>query len=169
MSYGDWQVPARMRWVWGMLTALLLLAFAALSLAALIATFDGNGYALIVLALALGAALVSGRACARIANAALRIDAEEIVIAGPLRTTHVLARHADAFAVELRPTVLGTQPTIVLRSDGYRSTPVWIFTRFTSSNAVQDTVTKLRATVDELNEALASVKGGGMPAPVTTA
>lgn len=164
MSYGDWLVPARTRWVWGMLTAMLLLACAGLAIAALIAALDGNGYALIVLALALAAASVNGRASARITRAALRIDADEIVIVGPLRTIHVLTRHADGFAPELRPTALGNQPTIVLRSDGYRSTPLWLFTRYTSASGTEDAVKELQAIAQELNEALAKAKGARAPA-----
>ena len=168
MNYGDWRVPARTRWAWGLLTAMALLAFAGLSIAALIAASGSNGYALIVLAIALVAAFVNGRASARIATAALRIDPDEIVVVGPLRTTHVLIRHADGFAAELRPTALGNQPTIVLRSDGFRSTPVWLFTRYTSAGGTEEAITELRATAEELNEALAKAKSAGAPASVTT-
>jgi len=74
VSYGDWAISARKRWLWGLLTASILLALVALAIAALIATVGGNGYALVVLALALAGAYLSGRACARIPNVALRID-----------------------------------------------------------------------------------------------
>jgi len=95
-------ISARKRWLWGLLTASILLALVALAIAALIATVGGNGYALVVLALALAGAYLSGRACARIPNVALRIDPEQVTVVGALRTLHVLTRHAEAFVPEVR-------------------------------------------------------------------
>jgi len=166
VSYGDWAISARKRWLWGLLTALILFALVALAIAALIATVDGNGYALVVLALALAGAYLSGRACARIPNVALRIDPEQITVTGPLRTFHVLARHADAFVAEVRPTVLGSQPTIVLRHDTYRSIPVWVFARFASTTRTEDALSELTQTVGELNDALRNAKGEATPSSI---
>jgi len=167
VSYGDWAIPARKRWLWGLLTALILLALAALAIAALIATVDGNGYALVVLALALAGAYLSGRACARIPNVALRIDPEQVTVIGPLRTFHVLTRHAEAFVPEVRPSLIGPQPTIVLRHDAYRSIPLWMFAHFASSTRTEDAVSELAQTAGELNDALRDARGEATPASVS--
>jgi hypothetical protein len=166
VSYGDWAISARKRWLWGLLTASILLALVALAIAALIATVDGNGYALVVLALALAGAYLSGRACARIPNVALRIDPEQVSVIGPLRTLHVLTRHAEAFVPEVRPTVIGSQPTIVLRHDAYRSIPLWMFARFASSTRTEDAVSELAQTAGELNDALRNAKGEVTPSSI---
>lgn len=167
MSYGDWAISARKRWLWGLLTALIFLAATALAIAALIATVGGNGYALVVLAVALAGVYVSGRASARIPNVALRVDPEQITVTGPLRTLHVLTRHAEAFVPEVRPTLIGGQPTIVLRHDAYRSIPLWMFARFAGSAGIEDAVGELVRTATELNDALGNAKGEGTPASVS--
>jgi hypothetical protein len=168
VSYGDWHVRDRTRWLWGLLTAILLLALAALAVAAFIATIDGNGYALVVLMLALAGAYLSGRACARLPNVALSIDAEQVTITGPIRTSRILIRHVDGFTAELRPSLLGSQPTIVLRHDGYRSVPLWLFTRYGSAARAGELVHELSRTVEELDEALAKAQAAGTPSSIST-
>jgi len=158
MSYGEWRVSSRLRWSWGLLTAMCLLALAALCVAALIATIGGSAYALIVFALALAFAYLSGRACARIPAVAVTISAEEIVIVGPLRTVHVLTHHAERFVPELRPSLLGMQPTVALRYDGYRSTSLWLFTRYGSSARSDQLISELTPLTEELNGALDKAK-----------
>ncbi len=167
MSYGDWAISARKRWLWGLVTALILLALAALAIAAMIATVDGNGYSLVVLALALAGAYLSGRACARMPNVALRIDPEQVTVTGPLRTLHVLTRHAETFVPEVRPTAIGSQPTIVLRYDAYRSIPLWMFARFVSSARIEDALSELTQTAGELNDALRNAKGEAVPSSIS--
>lgn len=167
MSYGDWTISARKRWLWGLFSALALLALAALAIAALIATIDGNGFALIVLALSLAGAYLCGRACARIPSVSLRIDPEQVTIVGPLRTIHVLAHHAEMFCTELRPTLFGNQPTIVLRYDTYRSIPLWLFTAFSSAARADEQATELNQRAEALNETLAKAKTGTTPSSIS--
>ena len=95
-----------------------------------------------------------------------RIDPEQVTVVGALRTLHVLTRHAEAFVPEVRPTVIGSQPTIVLRHDAYRSIPLWMFARFASSTRTEDAVSELTQTVGELNNALRNAKGEATPSSI---
>jgi hypothetical protein len=158
-------VSAGVRWAWGIFTALLMLALGALSVLALIATIGGNAYALVALAIAAPLAYLAGRACSRVANAAVTIDGEQIVVVGPLRTVRVLTHHAEAFVAEVRPSFGSGQPTIALRYDRYRSVGLWLFNRYGSSTRFEALVAELSPRVDELNEALERAKQATGPAP----
>lgn len=164
MSYGEWRVSTGVRWFWGIFTALLMIALGALSVIALIAMIAGNVFALIVLAIAAPLAYLAARACSRVSSASVSIDAEEIVIVGPLRTVHVLIRHAESFAAEVRPGFGSGQPTIALRYDGYRSVGLWLFNRYGSSTRFERLVEELAPRTAELNEALEQAKQAGAPA-----
>jgi len=170
VSYGEWHVAPAARWIWGVLTALLLIVLVAIGVVALIGAIDGNGFALVVFVLAVPFAYWSGRACSRVPTASLTIGAEEIVVVGPLRTTRVLTGHADAFVAELRPSVTGGQPTVSLRYDGFRSVGLWIFNRYSAPSRFERDIEALAPLVEELNGALAKARQArGTPAPAGAA
>jgi hypothetical protein len=158
MKYGDWHVSTGVSWFWGVLTALAMMALAVLAVLALIATIGGNVFALLVLAIAAPLAYLAGRACSRVSSAAVTIDAEEVVVIGPLRTFHVLIHHAERFAAEVRPGFGNGLPTIVLRYDGHRSVGLWLFNRYGSPARFERLIGELAPRTAELNDALDRAK-----------
>jgi hypothetical protein len=167
MSYGEWKVAPAARWLWGILTALVLILLIAIGVAALIGAIAGNVFALAIFALAVPLAYWSGRACSRVSLTEVTINAEEIVIVGPLRTTRILTGHADSFVAEVRPSPTGGIPTISLRYDTHRSIGLWIFNRYSAASRYERDIESLAPRVEELNEALAQARSGRIPAPAS--
>jgi len=119
--------------------------------------YERNGRLAVFVMLFLALAAASAGLGVRVASCGLWIGTDEIVVRGPLRTSHVPIGYAERFEPCVKGAGNGTPCPVLLRTDG-RSVGVWALGSEALTFGYRRALEDMRPLCEELNGLLASVR-----------